>query len=118
MRPGSDKLLAKAERAASIAASVLEEGAPEAAAGRAFYAMLYAAKVLLNEHGIRLRAHTRIAAALARVALPDSPPLHEWLAAAIERRRSGEGELTYEDAAQLVEQARQAVAVARARVSQ
>jgi len=112
MRPGTDKLLAKAERAAQGAAAALEAGDPDAAAGRAFYALLYAAKVLLNERGLRLRTHVRIAAALQRAAPPEAPLLAEWLEAAIARRRAGEEvELTYADAAQLVECAREVVRI-------
>ena len=110
MQPGTDKLLAKAERAAQTAAAALAAGAPEAAAGRAFYALLYSAKALLNERRIRLRSHVRIAAALARIGGADAVRLCEWLSAAIERRRRGDaGELTYEEAAELVARARAAV---------
>jgi len=116
MRPGTDKLLAKAERAGQIAAAALAAGAPEVAAGRAFYAMLNAAKALLNERGLRLRTHARIAAALAGLG-PAGEPLHEWLASAIARRRSSEsGELTYDEAAELLEHARGALSAARARI--
>jgi len=110
MRPGTDKLLAKAERASRTADAALAAGAPDVAAGRAFYALLYAAKALLNERGLYLRTHARIVAALQRAAPPEAPLLAEWLASAIARRRGAdEGELTHEDAAQLVERARQAV---------
>ncbi len=116
MQPGTDKLLAKAERSALTAAAALEAGAPEAAAGRAFYALLYAAKARLNERRIRLRSHARIAAALARVGGADAGPLREWLSAAIERRRHADaGELTHEEAAELVAHARAAVEAALAR---
>lgn len=114
MRPGTDKLLAKAERAAQAAADALDAGDPDAAAGRAFYALLYAAKVVLNERGLRLRTHVRIAAALQCAAPPAAPLLAEWLGSAIARRRAGDhGELTYADAAQLVERAREAVRTVR-----
>ena len=68
MQPGTDKLQAKAARALAAAEAALEAGAADVAAGRAFYALLYAAKARLNETGLRLRTHARIAAAYA--ALP------------------------------------------------
>jgi len=112
VRPGTDKLFVKAERAAHAAAVALQAGAPDAAAARAFYAMLYAAKTLLNERGLRLHAHTRIAAALSG----DDALLRTWLTAAIARRRSGETEMTLTDAEQLVERARASVAAVRTRL--
>lgn len=109
MQPGTVKLLAKAERAAHIAAAALEGGAPDVAAGRAFYAILYAAKAALNERGIRLHAHIRIAAAV-------DEPVREHLTAAIARRRSGETEVTYDEAAAMVERANTCVMAVRSRV--
>jgi uncharacterized protein (UPF0332 family) len=118
VQPGTDKLLAKAARAAATAAAALAAGTPDVAAGRAFSAMLHAAKALLNEHGLRLRTHARIAAAFERFAPIGDPPLAEWLAAAMARRRSGDtGELTFEDAAELVERADVFVNAARERVA-
>lgn len=108
MRPGTDKLIAKAERAAEIAGSALEAGAPDIAAGRAFYAMLYAAKALLNERGIRYRGHARIAAAV-------ESPLREHLIAAIEQRRRVE-EISVHDVSELLERARACVAAANQRL--
>lgn len=112
VRPGTDKLLAKAERAAQTAAGALDAGAPDAAAARAFYAMLYAAKTLLNERGLRLHAHVRIAAALSA----EDGPLQSWLSAAIARRRSGETEVTHAEAEDLVQRARASVGAVRARL--
>jgi uncharacterized protein (UPF0332 family) len=117
MRPGTDKLLAKSERAVRAAAAALDSGAPELAAGRAFAALLNAAKALLNERGLRLRTHARIAAALAGTSDVDVP-LHEWLTAALMwRRDAGRDGPTFEEAARLVEHAQAAVAAARARIA-
>ena len=96
MKPGSDKLLAKAERALTAAHAALEGGAPDLAAARAFYAILNAAKVELNERGLRLRTHARIAAASAA-------PLGAWLSEVIrsvnaEELRSGEAQSQAADA--------------------
>jgi uncharacterized protein (UPF0332 family) len=109
VQPGTVKLLAKAERASQVAAAALEGGAPNVAAGRAFYAILYAAKAALNERGIRLQAHVRIAAAV-------DEPVREYLSAAIVRRRSGEAEVTYDEAAAMVERAQACVTVVRSRL--
>jgi HEPN domain-containing protein len=113
MQPGSDKLLAKAERAASAAEAALEQGAVDIAAGRAFAALLNAAKALLNERGLRLRTHARIAAALAAQPPLDGGPA-EWLADALvaRRRLAVEGEPDYRDVERLVERARRFVEAA------
>ena len=112
MRPGTEKLLAKAERAAHMAGGALREGALDAAAARAFYALLYAAKTLLNERGVRLHAHLRIAAALSA----DDAALRTWLGDAIARRRSGDVEVTQREAEELVERARASVDAVRRRL--
>jgi len=104
LKPGTDKLLIKAERAARVARLGLDAGAPQAAAGRAFYALLYAAKAILNERGLRPHAHVRIAAALPR----EHGHLREQLSDAIARRRDGE-EMEYGEAEDLVERARTCV---------
>jgi uncharacterized protein (UPF0332 family) len=114
VRPGSATLLAKAERAAHVAAAALAQGAAALAAGRAFYAMLYAAKVVLNERGLRLRTHDRIVAALARVGGEPAADLAGWLAEALARRRASDAaDVTYEDAAALCARAERALGIAR-----
>jgi uncharacterized protein (UPF0332 family) len=115
VQPGTDKLFAKAARAAAAGAAALDAGAPDVAAGRAFAAMIHAAKALLNEHGLRLRTHAHIAAALQRFG---AAALADWLGAAMTRRRSGDaGELTFDEAAELVERARVFVSAARDQVA-
>jgi uncharacterized protein (UPF0332 family) len=117
MKPGTDKLLLKAERAARSAAGAFQAGVPATAAARAFYAMLYAAKAMLNERGFRMRAHAGIVEALARSVGPDALRLNKWLVEALERRQAGEGgELTHYEVAELVERAREAVAIAHDRI--
>ncbi|MDX2167459.1 MAG: HEPN domain-containing protein [Deltaproteobacteria bacterium] len=112
MQPGTDTLLGKARRALAAADAALEGGAPDAAAGRAFYAILYAAKARLNERGLRLRTHARIATAYASLpALHDAPA--EALAGALALRAMLAAEpdaFDYADAARLVAQARAFVA--------
>ena len=86
MQPGTDKLQAKAARALAAAEAALRAGAPDVAAGRAFYALLYAAKARLNETGLRLRTHARIAAAYAALPEIDAAPA-AWLDEALALRR-------------------------------
>jgi uncharacterized protein (UPF0332 family) len=109
VQPGTVKLLAKAERAAAVAAAALEGGAPDVAAGRAYYAILYAAKAALSERGVRLHAHVRIAAAV-------DEPLREYLTAAIARRRRTEVEVTYDEAAAMIERAYACLSTVRGRL--
>jgi uncharacterized protein (UPF0332 family) len=86
VQPGTEKLQAKAARALAAADAALSDGATDVAAGRAFYAMLYAAKARLNESGLRLRTHARIAAAYAALPEIDAAPA-AWLEEALALRR-------------------------------
>lgn len=115
MQPGTDKLLAKATRAVAAADAALDAGAADVAAGRAFYAMLYAAKARLNESGLRLRTHARIAAAYAALPEVDEAP-GEWLdeALALRRRLATDPEgLELAAAEALLDRARRFVAAVR-----
>lgn len=112
VQPGSDKLLAKAARALAAADAALLAGAGDVAAGRAFYAMLYAAKTRLNEAGLRLRTHARIASAYAALPEIDDAPA-AWLdeALALRRRLAADPDgLDFTAAEALVERARRFVA--------
>ncbi len=60
MKAQTGKLLEKAERAIEAAEILLREEKAEFAAGRAYYAMFYAAEALLNERGLRLRKHSAV----------------------------------------------------------
>ena len=115
MQPGTDKLLTKAARALATAEAALEAGASDVAAGRAFYAILNAAKARLNEHGQRWHTHARIAAAYAALpACADAPA--EWLGDALALRgrlRAEPDGLDYATAQGLVERARTFVAATR-----
>ena len=91
MQPGTEKILAKALAAVAVARSYRERGALDLAAGRCFYAMLHAARAVLNERGVRARTHTGVSAALRDLAgLPnDFAVFAEWLDAALCRRAAG-----------------------------
>jgi uncharacterized protein (UPF0332 family) len=117
MRPGTDKLLAKAARALATAEAALTRGAADVAAARAFYAMLYAAKARLNEAGLRLRTHARIAHAYAALPEIDDAPA-AWLDEALALRRAlaaAPDGLEFAAAAALLERARRFVTAAGAR---
>jgi uncharacterized protein (UPF0332 family) len=115
MRPGTDKLLAKATRALAAAEAALTQGAPDVAAGRAFYAMLYAAKARLNESGLRPHTHLRIAAAYEALPERDNAPA-VWLSEALALRAGLATEadgLAYAAADELVARARRFVGAAQ-----
>lgn len=112
MRPGTDKLLAKARRALTAAEAGLAAGSADLAAGRALYAMVYAAKARLNEAGLRPRAHARLAAAYEALPELDGAPA-AWLgeALAMRARLAAEPErLDYAAVEALVARARHFVA--------
>lgn len=112
MRPGTDKLLAKAARALAAAEVAWETGAPDLAAARAFAAVLAAAKARLNERGVRLIAHVRVAAAYATLpALDGAPPGVLSDAIALRRRLATEADLwAPDDTGKFLDAAREFVA--------
>jgi uncharacterized protein (UPF0332 family) len=108
VQPGTATLLAKARRAVAAAEAGLAGGAAEIAAGRAFYAMLYAAKARLSEAGLRPRAHARVLEAYAALPVVEGAPV-VWLTDALALRARGD-ELAWDAAEALVAQARAFVA--------
>lgn len=110
MKPGTTRFLDRAAQAVEAAAALHDEGALDPAAGRAYYAMLYTAKALLNERGLRLRTHAAIEAALFRQwvepGLLDAE-CHRWFRDALARRgRHTDDELLSDDVERLIDQAR------------
>ena len=63
MKSESKKLLVKAGRALRAAGLLLRDGAPDFAAGRAYYAMFYAAEAALAEKDLEFRKHSGVHAA-------------------------------------------------------
>ena len=112
MKEQSRKFMEKAARAVQAAKSLLRDGDADFAAGRAYYAMFYAAEALLNEKGLRFRKHGGVHAAFGEqfviTGLLDSK-FHRWLLDAFDKRIQGdygiEAVLTREDVAQTIEQA-------------
>ena len=117
MKPESKKLLVKAGRALRAAGLLLRDGAPDFAAGRAYYAMFYAAEAALAEKDLQFRKHSGVHAAfgehLAKPGLLD-PKLHRWLLDAFDKRILGDYsyEMDVDEAAarEIIEQAREFVA--------
>jgi uncharacterized protein (UPF0332 family) len=121
MKPESKKLLVKADRALRAAELLLRDGAPDFAAGRAYYAMFYAAEAALSEGNLQFRKHSGVHAAfgehLAKPGLLD-PKFHRWLLNAFDKRILGdysyEMDVDDEAAQEMIEQAREFVAAVEA----
>ncbi len=120
MNEQSRKLLDKAGRAIHAAEVLLKEGEAEFAAGRAYYAMFYAAEALLLAMGLRFRKHSSVHAAFGerfvKTGAVDSK-FHRWLLDAFDRRIVADYEtasaLAPEDVSRMIEQAREFVDEAR-----
>jgi uncharacterized protein (UPF0332 family) len=116
MKPESEKLLVKAGRALHAAELLLSDGAADFAAGRAYYAMFYAAEAALADTEQQFRKHSGVHAAfgehLARTGLLD-PKFHRWLLNAFDKRILGDYsyEMDVDDAAarEMIGQAREFV---------
>lgn len=93
MKEETQKLLDKARRAVHAAETLLREGDVDFAAGRAYYAMFYAAEALLHEKGLRSRKHSGVHAMFgeqfAKGGLVD-PKFHRWLLDAFDKRTQGD----------------------------
>jgi uncharacterized protein (UPF0332 family) len=118
MKAGTRKILAKAVRSLEAARELSSDGAIDLAAGRGYYAMLYAAKALIYEKGLRVSAHAAIVDAFERhvVGMGSVSASHlDWIREALRRRttdREADLALTSSDVEGLVEQAGEIVAEA------
>jgi uncharacterized protein (UPF0332 family) len=87
------QLLDKALRALRAAELLLDSGDPEFAAGRTYYAMLYAAQALLREKHLKYRRHSGVHAAFGenfvKTGLFDVK-FHRWLLDAFDERLQGD----------------------------
>jgi len=114
------RLLDKAARAIASAEPVLQNGDPDLAAGRAYYAMFYTAEALLNEKNLRFKKHGGVHAAFgehfAKPGLLDAK-YHRWLLAAFETRITAdygvEEPIASDEARTLIQQAREFLNTAR-----
>ena len=120
MKEETRSLLDKAARAVRAAETMLREGDVDFAAGRAYYAMFYAAEALLCEKGLRFRKHGGVHAAFAeqitRRGLLDAK-FHRWLLDAFDQRIQGDyGTATVPaagDVKEAIERAKEFLAAAR-----
>ncbi len=107
------KLLEKAQRAIQAAATLLQHGDVDFAAGRVYYAMFYTAEALLNEKGLRSRKHGGVHALFgerfAKTGLIDAK-FHRFLLDAFDRRLQAdygfEVVISEEEVTGMIEQAR------------
>lgn len=115
MKDDARKLLEKGQAAIHAAEVLLQANEVEFAAGRAYYAMLYVAKALLIEHGVRAgRKHSSIhglfGERFAKTGALDSK-FHRWLIDAFDRRLLGDYEIdatvTPEQVREMIQQARE-----------
>jgi uncharacterized protein (UPF0332 family) len=82
MKESSRLLVIKARRAIEAAETLLENGYPDFATGRAYYAMFYIAEALLNEKELRFSKHGGVHGAFGehyvKTGLFDTK-FHRWL---------------------------------------
>jgi uncharacterized protein (UPF0332 family) len=120
MKQETGPFLHKAARAVHAVETLLGAGDADFAAGRAYYAKFYVAEALLNERRLHFRKHGGVHAAFgehfAKSGLFD-PQFHRWLLDAFDKRIQGdygfEATVTPEDAASMIQQAREFLEEAR-----
>ena len=113
MKESTRSLLEKATRAIQAAESLLENGFPDFATGRAYYAMFYSAEALLNERDLRFSKHGGVHGAFGehfvKSGLIDQK-FHRWLLDAYDQRIEGdyaaEVLIVDQDARELIEHAK------------
>lgn len=123
MNDETRKLLEKAARAIAAAEGLLQISQPDFAAGRAYYAMFYAAEALLAEHGLQFSKHAGVHGAFgehfAKPGVLDAK-YHRWLLDAFDQRIAGdygvETSISADDARATIERAREFVAAAQVHV--
>lgn len=116
MKSESRLLLSKAERAIRAAEALVQADESDFAAGRAYYAMLYAAEALLFERGLQFRKHSAVHSAigeqLVRRGLLDAR-FHRWLLDAFDVRIQADygvdALITADEARAVIAQAREFV---------
>jgi hypothetical protein len=109
-------LLSKAERAIRAAEALVQADESDFAAGRAYYAMLYAAEALLFERGLQFRKHSAVHSAigeqLVRRGVLDAR-FHRWLLDAFDVRIQADygvdALITADEAKAVIAQAREFV---------
>ena len=120
MNEETRQLLEKGERALRAAQTLLGAEDAEFAAGRVYYAMLYAAQALLREKDLQYNRHSGIHAAFGQHFAKTqelNPKYHRWLLDAFDERLQGDyafqGSFTAEPVENRLEQAREFLREAR-----
>ena len=114
MKEQAQKLLAKAARAIRAAEVLLNSDEAEFAAGRAYYAMFYAAKALVEEQGFTSNKHSGVHSLFGQKVTQTGridPKFHRWLLNAFETRQQSDygidAHVTREDAELTLARARE-----------
>lgn len=93
MTPEQEAFLVKADDSIAAARVLLAEGFPDYAAGRAYYAMFYAATVVLDHHGRTFKKHGALLSAFSKL-LHETEVLprecHRWIADAYNARTASD----------------------------
>lgn len=120
MKREAGALLEKALRAVIAGKVLLRRGDADFAAGRAYYAMFYAASALLVERGYRARGHGAVQRAFGKYFVRTGefdPSFHRWLLDAHDRRLAGDFDanlrLSAADVKGAIQQAQQFLLAAR-----
>lgn len=119
MKESTRLLLEKAARGIEAAETLSQNNLPEFAVGRAYYAMFYVAEALLNEKELRFSKHGGVHGAFGEHFVKTglfAPRYHRWLLDAFDQRIEGDygAEIIAipQDAAELIEQAKEFLAQA------
>jgi uncharacterized protein (UPF0332 family) len=114
------KLLDKADRAIKAAETLLQTGATDFAAGRAYYAMFFTAEALLLEKGLSHSKHSAVHASFGKIYAKEGildKKFHRWLLDAFDQRIIGdygvEAVITQQDVEVMIDHAREFLAAAR-----
>ncbi|MBI4430799.1 MAG: HEPN domain-containing protein [Candidatus Omnitrophica bacterium] len=126
MKEETKRLLDKSSHSIRAAEILLKEGELDFSASRSYYAMFYVAEALLCEKGFRRsKKHTHVHAAFGEnFAKPAILPVkfHRWLIEAFNARVKGDYEAdftaTTQDAANVLQQAREFLETSRQYLSQ
>ena len=120
MKETTLRFLDKADRALQAAKTLLKEGNFDFSAGRAYYAMFFAAEGLLFEKDLRFRKHGGVHAAFGKQFTQSGlidPKYHRWLLDAFDKRILGDYgvdvDITERDAETLIERAEEFIKESR-----
>lgn len=119
MKSQTQALMSKAERAVQAARRLRDDGHCDFGAGRAYYAMFYAAEALLHEEGLTFRKHAGVHAAFgehfAKTGRLDAK-FHRYLLDAFDKRLQAdygfEAVPTPDEVQELIIQAEELIAAA------